>query len=185
MSGREHPARLLVRAPNWLGDAVMAIPAMAALRAGFPESHLTIAAPAAVAPLFNEDTPAAPNAVLALPGGRAGVDAVRNGKFDACVLFPNSFRSAWDARNAGVPERWGYRSSGRSWMLTRAVRKPGRREALHQADYYRALIRGLGVTCDDRPPTISVTSKSIERADVLLRQHRWPAGSRVVTLRMR
>ena len=182
MSGREHPSRLVIRAPNWLGDAAMAIPAMAALRAGFPESHLTIAAPASVAPLFGEDTPVAPNAVLALAGGRAGVDAVRNGHFDACVLFPNSFRSAWDARSAGIPERWGYRSSGRSWMLTRAVKTPGRRNAVHQSDYYRELVRGLGVGCDDRASTIAATTSSRERADALLRQHRWPSGALYVAV---
>ena len=178
MSGRDQPARLVVRAPNWLGDAVMAIPAMAALRAAYPESHVTIAAPASVAPLFHEKTPAAPDAVLALAGGRSAVDAMRSGRFDACVLMPNSFRSAWDARSAGIPERWGFRSSGRGWMLTRAVAKPGRRETVHQADYYRALVRGLGLGCGDRAPEISATSNSVERADALLRQQRWPADAR-------
>jgi len=178
MSGRDLPARLVIRAPNWLGDAVMAIPAMAALRATFPVSHLTVAAPVSVAPLFTEKTPVTPDAVLSLAGGRSGIDALRNGHFDACVLLPNSFRSAWDARSARIRERWGFRSSGRGWMLTRSVRKPGRREHVHQADYYRALVRGLGLSCDDRAPQISPSSTSIEGADALLRQQRWPAGER-------
>jgi heptosyltransferase II len=178
MSGRDHPARLVVRAPNWLGDAVMAIPAMAALRVGFPESHLTIAAPASLAPLFNEHTPVVPDAVLALAGGRGDIDLIRRASFDACVLLPNSFRSAWDVRRAGVRERWGYRSSGRGWMLTRGVKKRGRRETVHQAEYYRALVRALGVSCGDEPPRISATSSSIERADALLHQHRWPSDAR-------
>jgi heptosyltransferase-2 len=182
MNGREHPARLVIRAPNWLGDAVMAIPAMAALRVAYAESHLTVAAPASVAPLFTEDTPVAPDSVLSLAGGRTGVEAVRSGKFDACVLFPNSFRSAWDTRNAGISERWGYRSSGRGWLLTRAVKKPGRREVVHQADYYRALVRGLDLSCDDRAPQISATSSSHERAEALLRQHRWPENTRYVAV---
>jgi len=178
MTRRDLPARFVIRAPNWLGDAVMAIPAMAALRAAYPVSHLTIATPASVAPLFTEKTPVAPDAVLALDGGRAGVDALKAGHFDACVLLPNSFRSAWDARSAGIRERWGFRSSGRGWMLTRAVRKPGRREVVHQAEYYRALVRGLGLNCGNRAPEISATSDSLERADALLRQHRWPGDAR-------
>lgn len=178
MSAREHPTRLLVRAPNWLGDAVLAIPAMVALRAAYSESHLTIAAPASIAPLFGEDTPVAPDAVLPLASGRAGIDAVRSGQFDACVLLPNSFRSAWDARSARIPERWGYRSSGRGWLLTRTVRKPSRREVVHQSDYYRALVTGLGLSCDDHAPKISASSTSSEQSDALLRQHRWPGDAR-------
>ena len=48
MSDRRSSARVLLRAPNWLGDAVMALPAMSALRGAFPDSHLTVAAPASV-----------------------------------------------------------------------------------------------------------------------------------------
>ena len=183
MSEADGPARLrlLVRAPNWLGDAVMAIPAMAALRTAFSESHLTLAAPASVAQLFSEQTPVAADTVLTLTGGRAGRDAMNTGRFDACVLFPNSFRSAWDARRAGIPERWGYRSAARGWLLTRPVKKPGG-APLHQADYYRALVRGLGVNCDDGPPRITASAASLERADALLHQNRWPSDTRYVAV---
>ena len=182
MNESARPARLLVRAPNWLGDAVMAIPAMAALRNAYPESHLTLAAPASVAPLFNEDTPVAPDSVLALAGGRAGREPLKNGQFDACVLFPNSFGSAWAVRRAGISERWGYRSSARGWLLTRAIKKPAGRAPVHQADYYRELVRGLGVNCGDGPPVISASATSLERGHALLRQHRWPSDARYMAV---
>ena len=50
------PSRLVVRAPNWLGDAVMALPALGAVRAAFPDARIAIAAGTSVAPLFEEDT---------------------------------------------------------------------------------------------------------------------------------
>lgn len=181
MSDRPSNARVLLRAPNWLGDAVMALPAMSALRAAFRGSHLTVAAPASVAALFDENTAVAPDNVLVLSAGRrAERAALAAGHFDTCVLFPNSFRTAWDAKRAGIANRWGYGSAGRSWLLTRAVRKP--RERCHQADYYRALVRGLDVSCDEGPPVISASSTSLDRADALLRQHRWPAAATFVAV---
>ena len=60
------PSSLLVRAPNWLGDAVMALPALAAIRTAFPDTRLAIAAGASVAPLFEEETPAAQDRLIAL-----------------------------------------------------------------------------------------------------------------------
>ena len=60
-------SRLVVRAPNWLGDAVLVLPAMAALRRHFASAHLTVAAPSSVAALFHEQTDVRPDTVLALP----------------------------------------------------------------------------------------------------------------------
>jgi len=179
--------RLLIRAPNWLGDAVMAIPAMAAVRAAYPEAHLTVAAPAQLTALFEERTPVRQHAVLALPGkSRGATAAIAAGNFQACVLFPNSFRSAWQTRRAGIPERWGYRAASRGWMLTRAVPRPAGKGGLHQADYYRALVRGLDMPCDDNEdeaaPALAPSETSLAEADALLQRHRWPAGTSFVAL---
>ena len=182
MTDIDYPERVLIRAPNWLGDAVMAMPAMSAVRNVYSESHLTVAAPASVAPLFSEETPVDPNAVLPLANGRAGRKAIKDGHFDLCVLFPNSFRSAWDARRAGIRERLGYRSSARGWLLTRSARKPKGSLRVHQADYYRELVRGLGMFCADHAPTISASAASLDRADALLRQHRWSSDVRYLAV---
>src|SRR5262245_53373681 len=58
--------RLVIRVPNWLGDAVMALPALAAVRAAFAGARIAIAAPASLAPLFAEGTPAAPDEVVTI-----------------------------------------------------------------------------------------------------------------------
>ena len=112
--------RLVIRPPNWLGDAVLALPAMVALRRHFKNASITIAATNAVAALFREETGVNPDAVLVLPKSeKDAVRAIADGKFELGILFPNSFHSAWQLRRAGVPQRWGYSSVMRGWMLTR------------------------------------------------------------------
>jgi heptosyltransferase-2 len=144
------PSRLVVFAPNWLGDAVMALPALADVRRHFPGAHLAVAARAKLATLF-EWVPGV-DGVLSLADDRglrarvsAGrdVQAITAGRFDAALFLPNSFRAAWLAWRARVPERWGYRRDLRGPLLTRAIAKP--HGFKHQAEYYQALTTALGM----------------------------------------
>jgi heptosyltransferase-2 len=148
MSGA--PGRLVVLAPNWLGDAVMALPALADVRRQFPAAHLTVAGRGAVSSLFTM-VPGA-DAVLTLPG-HGGLRALRTwrddalalaqGGFDTALLFPNSFASAFVTSRARIPERWGLATDMRQRLLTRAAPKP--RGAGHQATYYQALVAAFGI----------------------------------------
>jgi heptosyltransferase II len=161
--------RLVIRAPNWLGDAVMALPAMGALRAAFAGVHVTVAAIPAIAPLFEEETSARQDSVIVLPDARAEIAALRAGGFDTIVLLPNSFRSAWSARRAAIPERWGYSAGFRRWLLTRAIARP--REPVHQSTYYLNLATALGAGPGDPWPSIAVRPATLARADALLAGH--------------
>jgi ADP-heptose:LPS heptosyltransferase len=122
--------KILVRAPNWLGDIVMARPAIATIRGRYPDAALTVAAPTAFAPLCA----AIPgvDAVLPLPRGnspsarRARADVIKAGSFDLAILLTNSFGTALDVWRAGVPERWGFRADWRGRLLTRAIERPRR-----------------------------------------------------------
>ena len=175
------PQRVVVRPPNWLGDAVLALPALSAVRRHFADAHLTIAAIPSVAALFRETTGARPNQIVELPAAKAPARAaLRGGAFDLVVLFPNSFRSAWEVRRAGIRERWGYPTSGRGWLLTRRSRRARPRSSRHQSDYYRDLVRGLGIDCDDAPPEIQASAMSIERAATLLGERGVAASTPVV-----
>jgi heptosyltransferase-2 len=158
-----NPATLVIRAPNPLGDAVMAIPAMAALRSALPDASLVLAAGGAVAPLFQETTPVSPDRILTVDR-RSEAAVLREAQADAIVLLTNSFRTAWVARQAGIRERCGYRAHGRSLLLTRAVKRPGR---LHQSEYYLSLVRALGVPADPIVPRIAVTPATRDRVDGL------------------
>lgn len=166
-------ARVVIRPPNWLGDAVMALPAMAALRRHWPTSDLTVAAVPAVAALFREDTDVHPNHVIDLPTGSSAAQAtLEGGGFDVGVLFPNSFRSAWQFWRAGIPARWGLATSGRRLLLTKRSARAKRPGVTHQADYYRDLVAGLGVAEDASSlPRLAPSHPSAERAHALLTQY--------------
>lgn len=141
---------LVVLSPNWLGDAVMALPALADIRRHFAQARLTVAARASVAALFAM-VPGV-DAVLTLPGrgGPAGLrtwrqdaTALTGGGFDTALLFPNSWASAFVVHRAGVAERWGLATDLRTRLLTQSAPKP--RGAAHQAGYYQALVLALGI----------------------------------------
>lgn len=152
---------LLIVAPNWLGDAVMAMPAIADLRRHEMEARITVAARGAVAALFRL-VPGV-DRLVTLPGN-GGVLAVRTwgqdatalsrDRFDCAVLFPNSFASAVMTRRAGVAERWGFATDGRSRLLTRAVPRPP--SYGHQAEYYQALTLALGAPSGPRFARVDV-----------------------------
>ena len=165
-------SRVVVVAPNWLGDAVMALPAIADLRRHYDSAHLTIAARPSVAPMFTMVEGV--DAVVTLPGGggwraltgwRDDVGTLSQGSFDTAVLMPNSFATAFIASRANIPERWGYAADGRASLLTRAIQKPG--AAVHQREYYQTLTTALGIAAG--PPYAKVKPDA-ERARQLLRE---------------
>jgi heptosyltransferase-2 len=144
--------RIVVLAPNWLGDAVMALPAIADVRCHYADAHLAIAARPAVAPLFTMVKGV--DAVIALPGKwRRHAPELHAGAFDLAVLLPNSFATALIVRNARIPERWGFATDWRGWLLTRALPKP--RSTTHQSTYYQALTTGLGIAAGPAFATVS------------------------------
>ena len=161
--------RLVIRAPNWLGDTVLALPAMGALRAAFPAAHVAVAAIPAIAPLFGEATSAGQDSVIVAADSRAEIAALTAGGFDSIVLLPNSFRSAWSARRARIPERWGYSTGFRRWLLTRTVARP--RGRVHQSAYYLNLVSELGALQGDPRPSVTVRPATLARADALLAVH--------------
>ncbi len=117
------PFRILVRSTNWLGDAVMSIPAVRALAAGRPDARVTVLTPAKLADLWREVPGVAE--VLPIPEktGVAGVAALvrRAGPFDAAVLLPNSLRVALEAFLAKIPRRVGFPGHRRRWLLNQIV----------------------------------------------------------------
>ena len=123
------PFRILIRSNNWLGDAVMSVPAVRAIKNGRPDAQVTIAAPEKIAPIW-KIVPEV-DAIVPLPSNRL-LSVVRllrrESSFDAAILFPNSLRAAMEAWLTGIPRRVGYRGHWRRWLLNQIVpvpRKPG------------------------------------------------------------
>jgi heptosyltransferase-2 len=181
------PSRIVVLSPNWLGDAVMALPAVADLRRRFPSAHLAVAARGSVAPMF-ELAPGVDTVVTLRwkgrvfdrAGLRADASALRAAAFDAAVLLPNSMASAWVVRSAGVPERWGYAADYRSPLLTRAVPKP--RRSRHQAAYYQHLTHALGAPAGPLEPVLTASADDVATARTLLTARGWNGLRALVAL---
>lgn len=139
---------LLIRAPNWVGDVVLSLPAVRDLRRNFPAARIEVLARAWVAELYR--AVAEVDAVRESAGFQADVGALR-GRFDTAVLLPNSFGTALMARAAGIPERWGYATDGRGFLLTRRPRVPAPIRGRSQVYYYRAMLAGLGLQVSASP----------------------------------
>jgi heptosyltransferase-2 len=157
------PPRVIVLSPNWLGDAVMTLGALGDVRRAHAGSTLVVGARTPLAPLFRL-VPQIDEVVEFTRDGDA--DRIAKVRADVAILFPNSFASAWAARRAGVPERWGYRADARRFLLTRSVPRPlGSR---HQSEYYRELVARLGMDTGGAPARVSVKSDDRARAGQLL-----------------
>jgi heptosyltransferase-2 len=183
-------SRIVVRAPNWLGDIVMAMPAIAAVRAAHPGAHLAVAAPApfadvcAAIPGVDSVVPLSGSGIRAI-GGHAA--ALRAGGFDVAILFTNSFSTALTGSRAGIAERWGYRRDWRGRLLTRAVPpRPGRKGSAatpagpHHSAYYLRLTSSLGMPPVDAPAALRVPAAAHDRAAALFAEAGVPADAPVV-----
>lgn len=119
-TGSSTQSRILVRATNWIGDAVMTMPAVQRLRELEPNAHIALLCPAKLHDLWRNN----PHVSEAIPyDSRPDLRALRRMKFDAAILFPNSFRAAWEAMRAGIPCRVGFAGHRRRWLLTDVVRE--------------------------------------------------------------
>ncbi len=135
--------KILVRATNWVGDAVMALPALEAIRRREPRAHIAVLARPWVAELYRDQGFADQLVVFDHAGRHAGIGGVerlardlRRERFDVALLLQNAFQAAWIAWRAGIPRRIGYARDRRSWLLTEAVELPQAGEIPSQEPYY-------------------------------------------------
>jgi heptosyltransferase-2 len=163
---------IVILSPNWLGDAIFALPAIRDVRRHFPGRPLMVAARASVAPVFR----AVPGIdhIKVLERGREASQI----EGEIGILLPNSFRSAWILKRAGVKERWGYRGNFRSVLLTKAVRRPRRKMPF--PEYYSNLVQSLGIDTGPLTARLQLPAATRTAALALLRDRGWnPARSLV------
>jgi heptosyltransferase-2 len=138
-------ARLCVRATNWLGDAVMSLPALRAIRATFPHAHLAVIARPSVAGIYERESSVDEVIVYSSPRFEFA-RRLRACRFDAAILLQNAFDAALIAWLAGIPERIGYRRDARGPLLTRPIPVPESGEIpRHERFYYLELLRRAGL----------------------------------------
>ena len=172
--------RVLVRATNWVGDAVMNMPALEAVRENFPESTIVVLARPWVIPLL-ENHPAV-DQVLPLDKGK-GYPAdlveilrvagrIRKLRFDLAILFQNAFEAAIFTYLAGVPNRLGYDTDNRRFLLTHSIKMRPRLKEIHEIDYYLGVLQAVGLKLDGRDLSLAVTDQERNRArEILKKQH--------------
>lgn len=177
------PGTVIVRLPNWLGDTVMAVPAVRALRAGWSEARLILAGPWASL-LAGQGLG---DVLVDYPRGWMGrlrtADSVRSLHGDVAVLLPNSLEATLAAQYWGARRIVGFATGGRSWLLTEALPLPDPRQ--HQVDEYLLLVEHLGGVALERAPRLAAPDPDDgERREVraLLRES---AGSETVDGRRR
>jgi heptosyltransferase-2 len=167
--------RILVRGPNWVGDAVMCTPAMQGIRQTFPSAEISLLALPTVANLLKGHSSFDRTIVYEHQDQHAGfLGTFRLAKilkaqvFDVAVLFPNAFDAALLTFLARIPRRYGYATDGRSWLLTDAVSLPPQANTLHQVRYYEELVRPLCPTYSSKPPVLIVSEDDESQAAKLL-----------------
>ncbi|MGC0779314.1 MAG: glycosyltransferase family 9 protein, partial [Candidatus Acidiferrum sp.] len=141
--------KIMIRATNWVGDAILALPAIRAVRQKFPEAHIGIVARPYVAEIYRDQSLCDeliaydPKGAHRGWGSRAVLAAeLRARKYDVALLLQNAFDAAWLAWRAGIPERVGYARDGRRLLLTKAIGVPKSGEIpAHEKFYYLELLR--------------------------------------------
>lgn len=176
--------RILIRGPNWVGDSVLAIPAIKAVRANFPGAEITLLVRPWVSGLFtsapfidrvwSEPRPAS------LGEWSRITSAIRRGAFDLAMLLPNSFESALMVFAGRIPKRVGYGTNARSWLLTDAVGLAT--EPQHQVAYYLKLARAISDSGGTPPIDIEATREERASARKLLRSEGIPDGAPFLVL---
>lgn len=168
--------RILIRATNWVGDVVMTLPALEAVRECFPDSTITILARPWVIPLFE----AHPMIDEVIPMNREKVPLagmkeimktslmIRQKKFDMAILFQNAFEAALIVFLAGIKIRIGYNTDHRAILLSRPVMMNHDLNNEHQTGYYLSILKYLGCNAEPKDPRLFVSDEDMEEARILL-----------------
>jgi heptosyltransferase-2 len=188
VTSKLQPFRILIRSSNWLGDAVMTVPAVRAIKRGRPDAHVTVLTPGKLADVWK--TVPEVDAVVPFEGpkGRGLLRTLRGlfhpwkvarsikGRgFEAAVLFPNSIRTAVEAWLAEIPRRVGYPGHrGRGWFLDQIYREKKRKTKVapppeHQVYHYLKLAEFIGAApsaMDLAMPSISTPASNLARIAV-------------------
>jgi heptosyltransferase-2 len=177
--------KILVRATNWVGDAVMSLPALRALRDRFPHSEISILAKPWVADLYRREpfcNHLIPYTASSLASKWTAARDLRGFRFDTAILLQNAFEAAAIAFVARIPQRIGYARDARSRLLTQAIPVPLPGEIpRHERFYYLELLRRAGIL--EKMPAndlIRLDGATLARADGVEKFRKFGLGDVVI-----
>ena len=185
--------RVVVRGTNWVGDSVMTVPALRALRRVVPDAHITLAIRPGARGIFSEADFIDDVLIYDRKGPLSVIPQIREWrrrKFDLAVLFQNAFEAALIPFLAGVPLRLGYATESRHALLTHPLALPDWRSSRHEVFYYlyvvtalEQMLFGTSSICEADPDAgIQISEKRKAEATDLLRAHGVHDDSLVVAL---
>jgi heptosyltransferase-2 len=170
---------LLVRGVNWIGDAVMTLPAVNALRKALPEARISLLVKPWVSPLF-EKNPNVDEIIMYGDEYRGIIGKIKLARmlnqkgFCNAILFQNAFDAAFIAFLAGIKERAGYNRDGRGFLLTTAVPVPQNERKVHHINYYLNLVEQVGIKTEYSAPYIYLSLDERLSARSLLKDMKRP-----------
>jgi heptosyltransferase-2 len=184
------PRHILVKEVNWLGDLVMSLPALRAIRRSFPDARISVLIKSELASFFDgvewidEVIPySVRRGIRGLGDRRAVVNTIRSRGFDLAVLFPNSFESALWVRMARIPRRAGYIKDGRGLMLTHKIEPPPHAMNGHQVHYWLAMLRSTtGASGNPQDFALTADPSHLQEMGAWLDAHRTRKGSRLIAI---
>jgi heptosyltransferase II len=152
----ESAKKILIRGTNWIGDAVMTLPAVAAIRSTFPDARISMLVKPWVAEVFHLCKDVDEVIPFQSPGIHSGIvgklklaGELRTRGFDAAILLQNAIEPAIIAWLARIPVRAGYNSDGRGLLLTHSVHRTETVRKVHQIEYYLEMVLALGCRSAD------------------------------------
>ena len=163
--------KILVRGTNWVGDALMTLPALAAVRRNFPSAEIHVLAKPWVGPIYGEHP--AVDRVVALNRdaehrGLMGLwrlaGELKRENYDLAVLFQNAFQAALIAFMAGIPQRLGYNTDARGILLNRAIRMRPEDKQVHETEYYLRILERAGLEAPYAPPIFQPSEQALRTA---------------------
>jgi heptosyltransferase-2 len=174
----EDAQSILIRGTNWIGDVVMTLPAMAAIRRAFPRAKISVLAKPWVADIFSLCSDVDDVIVYQSPGVHKGIKGLfrlvgelRERKFDAAILLQNAIEAAIIAFMARIPIRAGYNADGRGPLLTHSVKRTRAVRRIPQVDYYLEMVRTLGCEGGNRDFHLTLNQDDKNRAGEILHHY--------------
>jgi heptosyltransferase-2 len=164
--------KILIRGTNWIGDAILTLPAVTSIRATYPQAHIAVLIKPWVADIYELfsgvdeiiiyenkfDTPAGVFRLARILKGR---------KFDAAILLQNAIEAAIIALAAGIPLRAGYDSDARGLLLTHRVHRTEEIRKVHQIDYYLEMVKTLGCVSVSREMHLEIKISLFDAQNIL------------------
>jgi len=179
---------IIIRMPNWLGDATMATPVITDVRHRWPKANLTamcqgggICALLRGNPYLDEIFVfSRPNGFLRREQHRNLITRLRQGKYDLGILLPNSLSSAWWFWRGHVKTRIGFATDFRKFLLNEPVPLTKELGKEHLVTTYKRLLQPLGIPLSTTAPTLYVTEEERQAAKQLLAEQKIPEGASIV-----